>query len=306
MDQIRLDPRTSCHGLQYHKYADDLQLYGQFDPTYATDYTRLRGQLVACLADIRIWMLKHLVKINDAKTELMLFVNPQQERLISEKPTVILGDCVVHAAKTVRLGVLQDSHLDGDAHISSIVRSCNFHLYQLARVRRYISDEACRLAVLALVVSRLDYCNALLAGVSQHQLGKLQRLQNRAARLVARPHTPPGGVVHVTPILQRLHWLPVRQRVLYKVCLLVHHCVHDVGPFYLSELLQHHVRDCLPPPPTFCNAAQTTPAQTESWAGELWGGRVQVWNSLPVSLRETGSLSDFKAGLKTYLWLLAF
>ena len=80
----------------------------------------------------------------------MLFVNPQQERLISEKPTVILGDCVVHAAKTVRnLGVLQDSHLDGDAHISSIVRSCNFHLYQLARVRCYISDEACRLAVLA-------------------------------------------------------------------------------------------------------------------------------------------------------------
>ena len=77
-------------------------------------------------------MLKHL-KINDAKTELILFVNPQQARLISEKPTVILGDCMVHAAKTVHnLGVLQDSHLNGDAHISSIVRLCNFHLHQLA------------------------------------------------------------------------------------------------------------------------------------------------------------------------------
>ena len=67
---------------------------------------------------------------------------------VSEKPTVILGDCVVHAAKTVRnLGVLPDSHLDGDVHISSIVRLCNFHLYQLARVRCCISDEACHLAV---------------------------------------------------------------------------------------------------------------------------------------------------------------
>ena len=88
----------------------------------------------------------------------------------------------------------------------------------LARVRCYISDEACHLTVLALVVSRLDYCNALLAGASQHQLEKLQRLQNRAARLVARPHTPSGGAVHVTPILQRLHWLPVRQRVLQSLC----------------------------------------------------------------------------------------
>ena len=90
------------HGLQYHKYAADLQLYGQFDPRCPTHYTRLLAQLLACLADIRTWILKHLLKINDAKNQLVLFVNPQQERLISEKPTVILGDCVVHAAKTVR------------------------------------------------------------------------------------------------------------------------------------------------------------------------------------------------------------
>ena len=66
------------HGLQYHKYADDLQLRSQFDPRCPTDYTHLWAQLVACLADICTCMLKHL-KINDAKTELMLFVSPQQE-----------------------------------------------------------------------------------------------------------------------------------------------------------------------------------------------------------------------------------
>ena len=264
---------------------------------------------VSCLpawADKRTWMLKHLLKINDAKTELTLFVNPQQERLISDKSTAILGDCVVHAANAVRnLGVLQDSHLDGDAHISFIVRSCNFHLHQLARVRCCISDEACRLTVHALVVSRLDYSNALLAGASQHQLEKLQRLQNRAAWLVARPHTPPGGVVHVTPILQRLHWLPVRQRVLYKVCVLVHHCVHGVGPSYLSELLQHHVRNCRLRRPS---ATQLRQHQSRRRVGRVSSGVAgpQVWNSLSFSVRETGSLSDFKTDLKTYQWLLAF
>ena len=208
--------------------------------------------------------------------------------------------------KTVRnLGVLQDSHLDGDAHISSIIRSCNFRQCQLARVCCYISDEACRLAMLALVVSRLGYCNALLARASQHQLEKLQWLQNCAARWVAHPHTLPGGVVHVTPILQWLHWLPVCQRVLYKVCVLVHHCVHGVGPSYLSELLQHHVGDCRLRRPS---AMQLRQHQARWRVGRVSFGMAgpQVWNSLPVSLQEIGSLSDFKAGLKTYLWLLAF
>ena len=191
------------------------------------------------------WKLKHLLKINVAKTELMLFVKPPAGETISEKPTVILADCVVHATKAVcNIGVLQDSHLDGNTHTSSIVRSSNFHLYQLARTFTCINShecvatdsyEACRLAAPALVVSTLDYCNVLIAGSSQHQLEKLPRLQNRAARLVAYPHNPPGGVVHVTPIMQRLLWLPVRQRVIYKVCVLVHHCVHGVGLSYTCQ-----------------------------------------------------------------------
>ena len=188
--------------------------------------------------------------------------------------------------------MLQDSHLDGDTHISSIrVRSCNFHLYQLARVRCYISDEACRLAVLALVISRLDYCNALLVGASQHQLEKLQRLPNCAARLVARPHTQPGGVVHVTPILQRLHWLSVCQRGLCKVCVLVHHCVHGVGPCYLSELLQHHVRDCCLRRPSATQVGQHQPRRRVGRVSFGVAGP-QVWNSLPVSVRDSDSLTS--------------
>ena len=172
-------------------------------------------------------------------------------------------------------------------------------------MRCYISDEACRLAVLALVVSRLDYCNALLAGASQHLLDKLQRIQNRAARLVVRPRAPRRGVVHITPILQELHWLPVRQRVLYKLCVLVHHCVYGVGPSYLSELLQCYVRDCRLRQPPAIKLRQYQPRRKVGRVGFGVAGP-QVWNSLPVPLRETGSFPDFKAGLKFYLWLLAY
>ena len=178
--------------------------------------------------------------------------------------------------------MLLNSHLDGDAHISAIVRACNFHLYQLERVRCYISDETCHLVVLALVISGLDYCNALLVGASQHQLDKLQRLQNCAARLVVRPRTP-RRAVHVTPILQ----------VLYKLCVLVHYCVYGLGPPYLSELLQYHVRDSYLHQPSAMQPRLHQPRRRVGRSG-LGVAGPQVWNSLPASLRETSCISDLK------------
>ena len=110
-------------------------------------------------------------------------------------------------------------------------------------MRQYISEEACKLAVLALVISRLDYCNGLLAGAMEQMYDKLQRIQNRAARLVVRQRVAQGHTLHLMPVLQRLHWLPVRQRVIYKLCLRVFKCLHGTAPSYLMELLHLHTRD---------------------------------------------------------------
>lgn len=112
-----------------------------------------------------------------------MFVNPQQERLLIESPvaSLKLGDSTIQASVTVRnLGVLLDSHLAGGSQVSATVRSCNFHLCQISRVCRYITNAACRLAVIALVISRLDYCNRLLAPA---YLVDLVHRQVRDARL---------------------------------------------------------------------------------------------------------------------------
>lgn len=220
-----------------------MQIYGEYDPTSDCDRQQLQRQLEDYLSEIRAWMLTNMLKINDSKTELIIFMNPQQARIVQEAniplPVITLGDSMITATSTVRnLGVVMDSRLDGSSQVSAVLRSCNYHLYQIARVRHYISDDACKLAVLALVVSRLDYCNELLAGAPELQLDKLQMLQNRAARLVTRPRAPRGLAVHITPILQNLHWLPVWQRVTYKLCLQVYNCMqgtplHCIAyPFY--------------------------------------------------------------------------
>lgn len=163
-------------------------LNGEYDPTSDTDCLRMQHQLEDCLPEIRDWMLMNMLKINDSKTELITFMNPQQARVFQETdstiPSIMLGDSVITATNTVRnLAVVMDSRLDGSAQLSAVLRSCNYHRSQIARVRHYISDSACKLAVLGLVIYRLDYCNGLLSAATELQLNKLQLIQHRAARL---------------------------------------------------------------------------------------------------------------------------
>ena len=198
-----------------------------------------------------------------------------------------------------------DSHLGGGAQVSAIAKSCNYHLHRIARIRHYISDDACKLAVLALVVSRLDYCNGMLAASTESQLDKLQRIQNRAARLVARPRAAPGQVLHITPVLHKLHWLPVRQRVTYKLCVFVYSCLHGDGPTYLQELIQLYVRNQRLRPASPLQLATRPPKRRVGQAAFGVSGP-EAWNKLPTSLRTAESLSQFKSLLKTHLWHLAY
>ena len=220
-----------------------MQIYGKFDPKSVSDHLHVQSQLESCLAEVRAWMLKNMLKINDEKTEFILFINPQQARFVTEV-SITLGGAAIKAIKTVRnLGVMMNTHLDASDQVSAIVRSCNYHLCRIAQVRRYISEEACKLAVLALIISRLDYCNGLLAGATEQMYDKLQRIQNRAARLVVRQRVAHSQTLHPMLVLQRLHWLPVRQRVIYKLCLQAFKCLHGTAPSYLMELLHLHTRD---------------------------------------------------------------
>ena len=194
-----------------------------------------------------------------------------------------------------------NTHLDASDQVSAIVRSCNHHLRRIAQVRQYISEGACKLAVLALVISRLDYCNGLFAGATEPMYDKLQRIQNRAARLVVRQRVAHGQTLHLMPVLQRLHWLPVRQRVIYKLCLQVFKCLHGIAPSYLMELLHLHTRDRRLRPASLLQYHCVR--RNVGLASLVFVLLVLLLGTLcPPSLRAADSLLGFKKQLKTYLW----
>ena len=178
-----------------------------------------------------------------------------------------------------------------------------FHIRSIGKIRRYLNQDSCTKAVLAFVLSRLDYANALLLGQSRSAIQGLQVAQNTAARLISR--TP--RTAHITPILEDLHWLPVYQRIKYKAACLTYKALHHPdAPQYMQEMFSRH---------TTSRALRSGAAASRlavPRAYHSYGDRAfsiaapVVWNSLQDKLLESTSLYAFKKALKTVLFMEHF
>jgi hypothetical protein len=150
----------------YHIYADDTQLYVSFDPKSEEDKVSAKLRLSECISEIRSWMLGNKLKLNDSKTELFLISSPRIANAVSNLDLKIGGSVITPSNSIKNLGIIFDKNLTMKDHVSSLCRSVNFHLRNLNRIRRFIDKSTCAHAVRSLILSRLDYGNSLLGGVS--------------------------------------------------------------------------------------------------------------------------------------------
>ena len=124
------------------------------------------------------------------------------------------------------LGVIFDKHLSIENHITSVCKSANYQLRNISQIRPYLNEKSAAQRVHSFISSRLDYCNSLLIGLPHSQINRLQRIQNNAARIVSKTKK----FEHISPVLDRLHWLCVQ-------LLLTYRCINNISPSYLSDLL---------------------------------------------------------------------
>lgn len=221
------------HGLSFHIYADDTQLYISFKPSVVDNEIHALANIQECIVDIKLWMLKNKLKLNDEKTEFMVIGYRTQTAKVSVD-SIAIGQSVIKAKKDLRnLGVTFDSQMTMDSHISKVCQIGFFHLRNIYSIRKYLNKSSIEALVHGFVSSRIDYCNSLLIGVSDYRLMKLQRLQNSAARVIMKVHK----YDRITPILRSLHWLPVEKRIIFKVLVLTFKCIHKSAPLYLQDLV---------------------------------------------------------------------
>jgi hypothetical protein len=289
---------ASLHGVSVHLYADDTQLYLPFDLSSPESASAAMLKMEHCIADTMAWMQLNKLQLNSDKTELLI-ITPPRQLLKFVIPNLHIGKSTIRPTVSARnLGVIFDNTMRLDKHVTSLVSRSNFHLRNIGRIRRFLTDDAATKLIHALISSRLDNGNSLLYGLPDILLSKLQRVMNTAARILTR--TKPR--VHITPVLEELHWLPIEKRIEFKLLTLTYKCLHGEAPDYLSGLLQTYL-----PQRSLRSSEQnllTVPKTRLKSCGDRAFSMAAptLWNNLPETLKASESLSTFKAELKTHLF----
>ena len=222
------------HHTSRHGFADDTQLYAQLCLKNPVMCASQIDKMQECLSDVRQWMLTNKLKLNDSKTEVLVIAAKSNIKL-TESIKVKIGEEVISPTPVAcNLGATLDNTMSMECQISSVTRKVYYNLRRIAKIKQYLTPSACANAINSTVISRLDFHNGLLLGLPAKALSRLQLAQHNAARVL----TGTKRAEHITPVLQKLHWLPVQQRVAFKVLTTIQKALHSpTAPAYLAELL---------------------------------------------------------------------
>ena len=176
-------------------------------------------------------MSSNRLKLNPSKTELIWFYSGRRQLSFVENDIELFGNRIAPVHTVRDLGVMLNSKMTMSQHVSRVCQNCYFQIRLIRRLGKALSVESKLLLVYALVHSRLDYCNSVLARLPWSLVQQLQSVLNSAARLIF-------GLKrfdHITPALMDLHWLPYPQRITYKLCMIMFKCLRGSAPAYLAD-----------------------------------------------------------------------
>ena len=285
------------HGLKYHFYADDTQLYLCIEPSGIHD---LVFKVENCVKEVMEWMKNNKLKCNDDKTEAML-INPKNFN-VDVSQLNIGNENVAFADYAKNLGFIIDKDLSMEFHVNNLCKTVYLEIRRLKQLSKFVNKSSLQTLAASFILSRFDYCNALFKNMKKSQIQKLQKLQNFAAKVVLNKSI----FDHATPCLFDLHWLPISFRIDYKIATITFKCLHGLSPQYLSDLVEIYT-----PSRTLRSASQHL-LKSKTTKFKTLGDRSfshtapLVWNSLPQSLRCETSFEIFKKNLKTFYFQKAF
>ena len=292
-----LEDIIEAHGLGRMIYADDTQVYVVLK---SSDHSVI-PKLEKCINDIKAWSSANDLKLNEDKTEVIHVSS--RFRKSSDLPFVEIADVPIQPVKSARnLGVIFENDLRMDDYIKNICRSASYALYKIGRIRHFLNEKSTETLIHAFITCRLDQCNSLLYGLPDTHIARLQRIQNSAARLVTRTRSSE----HITPVLRKLHWLPVKYRIMYKILILTYKCIHGAAPIYLQELIQEY-KPCRNLRSSSQFNLVSTCVSTLSYGHRSFRkASADLWNKLPQHIKYCQTINQFKTSLKTHLFTMAF
>ena len=270
----------------FHMYADDTVLYFLF--TSQQNFDDTMNQITTFFSSFRL-------KLNKVKSEFLWLKKPDKGT-VTVPPLSI--PCETGLSSSVKLlGVQFDQNFLMEKQINRVVSSCFFNLRKIFSVKHHLERTILIELIRMQVISRLDYCNIRYVSLPTKLISKLQRVMNVAARCIFCLHAGAPTSAYI----RQLHWLPIKQRCLFKLLLFVHRAIHKPSdsPLYQQELLKRNTRV------TRMNYVYNLEVpKTRSAYGRRsfrYIGPME-WNKLPASLKSIPTELCFRKALKTYLF----
>ena len=238
---------------QYMKIIQYLSILGGLEPplppgsyAYAMDHSSNNwrdglARIQLYVSEIIEWMNQNMLKLNDDKTELIVFKSKYKHDIYNDLSITISDTVVDYSSQVENLGVIFNRVLSLRQHVFYTSKTCRFHLRNISRIRKYIPQDTSVVLVKSLVMSRLDYSNGLFYayGVPKCIVSGLQAVQNPAARIVIQERLQNHDSMSRAIIV--LHWLPVDNRTEYKLLRYTYKALHDLAPGYICELVVPYV-----------------------------------------------------------------
>ena len=213
--------------------ADDHSLKNTFRANDRLAEKQSIHTLELCLGEVKIWMDENQLHMNDLKTKFIMLGGQQQLKKCTTKFINVNGSTVERSAIVKYLGAWFDENLNMKEHITKKCHASMINIQRIKLIHRYLTEDSVKTLMMGLVVSHLDYCNTVLAGLPDIDIKRMQCVQNIAAKMILQR----GKMDSSTQCLKELHWLPIRCRVKHKILTLVHKCLQGSAPGYLQELL---------------------------------------------------------------------
>jgi len=253
-----------------------------------------------------LWVSSNRLKLNAEKTQFTCLGTKYQLAKVDGFVLVANGSVVDLLPVVTCLGVTIDQELTFTDHIQGLTGRCFHCLIQLRPIRWMLTFDTIITIVNTVVISRIDYCNAVLAGVHEVHLWQLQQVLNAAAwlRVRKRKYDNISATMH-----DALHWLPIRQHVDFKLCVTVFNSLHNLAPNYLSTMCQLVAEN---PSHQHLRSAACGDLAVPETCTIRYGPRSftvtgpSTWNSLPAFLSYCHLPSAFRCELKTELFARAF
>jgi hypothetical protein len=266
-------------------YADDTAIF------YASkDISEIQQVLTEDLRRAQNWLDSNKLTLNTSKTKTMLFGTPQRLRKGLSLKVETDGHTLEHVSNFKYLGAWFDNSLTWENHINKMFSKVSQRLGVLKRVRPYLSTDTSKLLYNALVLPLLDYVDVVWSNCGTTMFDRVQRLQNRAARIILRCHPR----THRVDMLKSLNWLTCKERSNLHKATIYFKIIHGQAPTYLNNFITRV--DQIHKYNTRSNSKNNMFIQsTKSNSGKrsfTYSGAI-LWNSLPTTVKNCQTVPTF-------------